>query len=64
MTETSSEATGNRCHPSLYHDMPVKMTQVQLGRHARGKDLRCFLLPAAYVLIAGRAVLQAVLVAT
>ena len=33
--------------------MPVKMTQVQLHRLARGKDLQCFLLPAAYVLIAG-----------
>ena len=44
--------------------MPVMMTQVQLRRHTRRKDLQCFLLPAAYVLIAGRAVSQAVLVAT
>ena len=32
--------------------MPVKMTQVQLRKHARDKDLQCFLLPAAYVAIA------------
>ena len=44
--------------------MPVTMNQFQLHRHTRGKDLQCFLWPAAYVLIAGIAVLQAVRVAT
>ena len=54
-SDMRTEVAGNiSAHPSLYPDMPAKLTQVQLRRHAGGKALRWPWLPVAHVLIRPR----------